>query len=490
MVNPDYVDGNPFVLKGEGLPVESINNFILLGGSLEGSVDVVAPTNFENEEWSNQETPQKALFCKFTLQNMSGINNNSSLEFSNGQGCVIKSEIFLQLLEKVSKIQFAGTGLSGLTVNVLKNYPVTVPGDTLFSNIGITGDEIALLDSLMDNSSFYLQIIGTGNAVINSITLTIATKKLGGAANIQFDDENLRINRVNLEGSDILPIERADLSGVLPITRPDLSGVFPLSVSDIPTIIRSKISDLLPINRSDLGDVLPLSVSDIPNLTRSKISNLLPVTLSDLESSLQAKIIGEKDVVQGTLTIPAGATRYIKPPTGISWLIQNISCTTGLVADSYNLYFVRDVDKGNITCITENVTATGFINDLVLHCTSDYYFGIKNTSAEDLIFVYNGIVSNDGANGTIVVNNFVSLNGGATFAIQPPIGQEWQINAIFGNSPSIDVSWNGSGALIASTSTLGWIAGLKIGITNTNYIIVQNTSSAAHGFGFIGVRTK
>jgi hypothetical protein len=163
MVNPDYVDGNPFVLKGEGLPVESINNFILLGGSLEGSVDVVAPSNFNNEEWSNQETPQKALFCNFTLQNMSGTNNNTSLNFNNGQGCIIKSEIFLQLLDKVSKIEFQGTGLAGLTVNVLKNYPAVNPEDTILSNININGGEIALLDSLMDNSSFYLQLIATAN---------------------------------------------------------------------------------------------------------------------------------------------------------------------------------------------------------------------------------------------------------------------------------------------------------------------------------------
>ena len=197
-----------------------------------------------------------------------------------------------------------------------------------------------------------------------------------------------------------------------------------------------------------------------------------------------------RDVVQGTLTLAPGATGYIQPPTDLSWLIQNISCEKGLLSDSYQLFFVRDSDKFTMLCLTENVTTTGFLNNLILHCTSTLYFGITNTSEETLEFVYNGVVSNDGTNGVTLVNEFTTVGAGANLNIQPPVGQEWQINAIMGTGPSMNVSWNGSGALIAATSATGWIPGLRIGVNNTNYILVENNSSAAHNFGFIGVRTK
>ena len=92
MVNNDYVDEDPFVLKGEGLPVESINNFLMMGGILEGEIDIKVPDRFSNQIWSNVEAQQKARFCKFTLQNMSGTNNGGTLTFTQGQSCIIKAE--------------------------------------------------------------------------------------------------------------------------------------------------------------------------------------------------------------------------------------------------------------------------------------------------------------------------------------------------------------------------------------------------------------
>ena len=104
MTNNDYVDEDPFVLGAEGLPVESINNFLMMGGLLEGEIDIAVPDQFISKAWSNVETPQKARFCKFTLQNMSGINNGETLQFNTGQGCIIKSEIFIQMLDQVEKL--------------------------------------------------------------------------------------------------------------------------------------------------------------------------------------------------------------------------------------------------------------------------------------------------------------------------------------------------------------------------------------------------
>jgi len=204
MVNSDYVDGDPFVLKGEGLPVESINNFLMMGGLLEGEIDIKIPDLFSDKTWSNLETPQKARFCKFTLQNMTGTNNGGTLTFNSGQGCIIKTEIFIQMLDQIEKLQIEGTGSPG-TVNILKNYPVVTADDIILQDVDLSEPLINLLNTDLLNDSIYIELIaGTDTATIESITLTIKTKKLDGIG-------DFGINRAALSGGDLFPLHETDL---------------------------------------------------------------------------------------------------------------------------------------------------------------------------------------------------------------------------------------------------------------------------------------
>ena len=180
MVNENYKDEDPFVMLGEGITAESLNLFVLMGGLLDGWVDISIPSKLHYGAWNSDETPQKAYFCKFTLQNMTGTNNGTSLVFNTGQGCIIKSEIFLQMLDQVEKLQFQGTGLANLQVNVLKNYPSGGPEDVIIEDLNFSDPVVEILDSQMKDDSFYLELVATGNITLNNIILTIKTKKLPG----------------------------------------------------------------------------------------------------------------------------------------------------------------------------------------------------------------------------------------------------------------------------------------------------------------------
>lgn len=202
MANEDYRSGDPFVMKGEGLPVESLNNFILTGGLFLGHGGVEVPEHFKNGVWNSQETPQKARFCKFTLQNMTGTNNGQTLQFNTGEGCVIKAEIFLQMLEKVEKIQFNGTGLEGLQVNVLKNYPSGAGGDVIIEYLDLNNPSVNILASQLENDSFYLELIAeASNITVESIGLTVKTSRFGEGEDIGLSTDHV-VNDSTVVGVD------------------------------------------------------------------------------------------------------------------------------------------------------------------------------------------------------------------------------------------------------------------------------------------------
>lgn len=109
---------------------------------------------------------------------MSGTNNGGTLTFNPGQCCIIKTEIFIQMLDQVEKLQIGGTGSAG-TVNILKNYPVVTADDIIIQNLDLEDPLINLMDSDLLNDSFYIELIdGTGSTTLESITLTFKTKKL------------------------------------------------------------------------------------------------------------------------------------------------------------------------------------------------------------------------------------------------------------------------------------------------------------------------
>lgn len=203
-MNENYIDEDPFIHKGEGVPGESLNNFIMLGGLLEGTIDVRVPEDFRDKSWSINETPKRARFCKFTLANMQGINNSTNLKFRNGQSAIIKVEIFMQMLNLINRLNINGEGLENLAVNVLKKYPVTTNNDIILENLDLNNPRVNILDSQLEDDTFYLQIIANAdNIIIENISLMIKTKKLAGDGEINIDG-----NQIYIDGdrSNTLPI--------------------------------------------------------------------------------------------------------------------------------------------------------------------------------------------------------------------------------------------------------------------------------------------
>ncbi|MDR3062558.1 MAG: hypothetical protein LBU40_00275 [Methanobrevibacter sp.] len=202
-MNKDYIDEDPFIHKGEGVPAESLNNFILLGGLLEGSINVTVPEHFINKIWSIDETPQRARFCKFTLSNMTGTNNKSNLTFNNSQHAIIKVEIFMQMLDVIKKLKLVGTNLGSLTINILKKYPTASDADFIKKNFNFNTD-LNLFDNQLQNDVFYIELIAkTNNITIQNLSLTIKTKKLSGDPDLSINGNQIYIND---DRSNTLPI--------------------------------------------------------------------------------------------------------------------------------------------------------------------------------------------------------------------------------------------------------------------------------------------
>lgn len=155
-VNENYVDEDPFHHKGEGSLVESLNQFIMMGGLLEGTIDVTVPSQFRGKKsWDTYETPQKARFCKFILSNMSGTNNGSSLKFNSGQKALIKVEIYIQILDKITDLQIKGSNLNGLSVRVLRKYPAT-SNDIIIPNLNLNNSKVDIKDNQLEYDTFTL----------------------------------------------------------------------------------------------------------------------------------------------------------------------------------------------------------------------------------------------------------------------------------------------------------------------------------------------
>jgi hypothetical protein len=199
------------------------------------------------------------------------------------------------------------------------------------------------------------------------------------------------------------------------------------------------------------------------------------------------------DVVNGILEVPVGGIVYMKPTSNVSWIIQNIILGEVLIpGGSITLYFVRDSDKSLIEYATYSAGSLDiFINNLILHSTQAYYFGIKNNTNQSLDLTYDGIVSNDGTNGAIVVNGFTSVSTNGEFNITPSSGIEWQINSIFSNG-GISASWlNSNGNFIETApGTFSCMQGLRLGVNNSNPIEIINNETITKLIGFIGIRTK
>lgn len=190
------------------------------------------------------------------------------------------------------------------------------------------------------------------------------------------------------------------------------------------------------------------------------------------------------DSVGGYLDLPAGGVAVIQPTDGTTWLIQNLSITgpfkLALTSTGHAAYGVVS---------SQGSTASAFMNNLMLYCNSSSFWVVYNTDTVEHGLEYNGIVINDGTNGAIDVNGLFTLTAGQTALIQPPAGQEWEINYVICNGQGT-LQWSSSKTIIPTIAQNTWVNGLKLMITNTHYIKVTNTDSETYFYAYAGSRTK
>jgi hypothetical protein len=130
------------------------------------------------------------------------------------------------------------------------------------------------------------------------------------------------------------------------------------------------------------------------------------------------------------------------------------------------------------------------MNNLVLYCNASSYWVIYNTDSVAHSFEYNGIVINDGTNGAIAVAGLGVVNAGNYFTIQPPAGQEWEINYVLATGDG-NLFWKPSNkTIISSINGNLWITALKLAISNSHYLNMQNQAGATYYYAFAGRRTK
>jgi hypothetical protein len=208
-MNENYIKDDPFTHKPHGIQVESLNLFIMMGGLLEGTIDVSVPGQFRKKKsWDNNETPQEVRFCKFILSNMSGTNRGDTLHFNRGQKAVIKVEHYMQLLDRITDLKISGSGLSGLTVNVLRKYPATTNNDILIENLDLNNPKVDIRHDQIEHDTFYLELVANNdNVVVESLYLMFKTKKLAGDGRLSINGDQVYVGG---DRSNTLPIYTAN----------------------------------------------------------------------------------------------------------------------------------------------------------------------------------------------------------------------------------------------------------------------------------------
>lgn len=191
------------------------------------------------------------------------------------------------------------------------------------------------------------------------------------------------------------------------------------------------------------------------------------------------------DSVGGNITVPAGGYAAIVPTDGTTWLITNISLT-----GPFNLV----LNAGEHTAIgVQSTVATNyytFLNNLKLYCGPNGYWSIYNTDSVVHSFEYNGIVINDGTNGANPIYGLASIASNGSYTIQPPVGQEWEINYVVSNC-DYGIFWEPSNkTIISNGSEYVWTDGLMLAITNSHYITLKSLFSGNYNMAYAGTRTK
>jgi len=93
-----------------------------------------------------------------------------------------------------------------------------------------------------------------------------------------------------------------------------------------------------------------------------------------------------------------------------------------------------------------------------------------------------------------VSSSAANTASGSYFTVQPAGSAEWVIHNIYcGDSATIyfgSGTATTAGAPIYSVNSSGWVTGVFVHVTNANYLMIKNISSASAVYGYDGVITR
>ena len=93
-----------------------------------------------------------------------------------------------------------------------------------------------------------------------------------------------------------------------------------------------------------------------------------------------------------------------------------------------------------------------------------------------------------GAGSAVGSNN--NTAGSGTFTIQPSAGVEWVVHNFMWSGPCTITITDGSHPVVFYTATaLGYLGNVQIHLTNTQYVVMTDTSGSTNAMAYNGIET-
>lgn len=214
---------------------------------------------------------------------------------------------------------------------------------------------------------------------------------------------------------------------------------------------------------------------------------------------------GASAVITDVQNVGAGANWDIIPTAGEEWKITDVGASVWIGGAPFNLpdCTVSLFDGANAASFMHGADARGWQKPLELHIDGTNYLRLTNTNVGANVLSISGVVSRRrGTAATAVRSDVVALGAGANWDIIPPLGSEWRITDIGGNTwvgvapaalPQLTVSiFDGAIAsvILQSTDNKGWLDPIEILIDNTNYMRINDASGAGQNVAISGVLSR